>query len=51
MRVRIPGWALGEAVPSQLYTFSQPTKEKVKISINGVVVEYPIEKGYAVLTG
>jgi DUF1680 family protein len=47
--VRIPGWARNEAMPSNLYTFSDNTAAKLAISINGQPVDYTIEKGYAVI--
>ncbi|WP_166437218.1 glycoside hydrolase family 127 protein [Niastella caeni] len=47
--VRIPGWARNEAIPSNLYTFSDNPATKVSISINGQPVEYSVDKGYAVI--
>ncbi|MEO8414634.1 MAG: beta-L-arabinofuranosidase domain-containing protein [Ginsengibacter sp.] len=50
MLIRIPGWAQNEAIPSNLYAFEDNSDKKVVITINGKVVQYPIEKGYAVLS-
>jgi len=50
LRIRIPGWAQNEAMPSNLYSYETPSAQKIDIKINGVSVEYHIEKGYAVLT-
>jgi len=47
MLVRIPGWARNQAIPSSLYEFRQPSDVKPVIKINGVVVDYFIENGYA----
>ncbi len=47
--LRIPGWAQGEAVPSDLYTYTNSETEKVAILINGEPVDYAVENGYAVL--
>jgi DUF1680 family protein len=47
--VRIPGWARNEAIPSDLYTFSDNAAGKITISINGQPVDYTIDKGYAVI--
>jgi hypothetical protein len=47
--IRIPGWAQNEAIPSDLYAFSNSHDAKVEIKINGKAVDYQIEKGYAVL--
>ena len=50
VRLRIPGWARNEAIPSSLYSFEgtalpvHPT-----IRINGQKVDYRVEAGYAVL--
>jgi DUF1680 family protein len=48
--VRIPGWAGAEAVPGGLYQFMQASQAaSVSIRVNGEVVPYRSEKGYAVL--
>jgi uncharacterized protein len=45
--VRIPGWARGEVVPSDLYKFSDnPTNEPVTLKVNGKNVPLKIESGY-----
>jgi len=48
LRVRIPGWARQEAVPSNLYRFADNKSVAIPISINGKETSYSIEKGYAV---
>jgi uncharacterized protein len=48
--IRVPGWAQNHAMPSDLYTFTDRQSEKIVISINGKVVDYKIEKGYAILS-
>ena len=48
--LRVPGWARGEAMPSNLYTFATPAGEqKVDVKINGKSVAYTLRNGYAVL--
>ncbi|GGG49039.1 glycoside hydrolase family 127 protein [Hymenobacter glacieicola] len=47
--VRLPGWAQGEAVPSDLYRFATPSTEKISITVNGKPVPYTTRQGYAVL--
>ena len=47
MMVRIPGWALNEAIPGGLYKFDDNVNEKYKISVNGETKELEIENGYA----
>ncbi|MEO5976798.1 MAG: glycoside hydrolase family 127 protein [Chryseolinea sp.] len=49
MRLRIPGWVMNDAMPSNLYSFQKPSTEKPVVRINGVVANYNIENGYAVL--
>lgn len=48
--VRIPGWARNEAMPSNLYTFEQPSAQQTTIKINGKPVPYQLKNGYAVLS-
>ncbi len=50
LRVRIPGWVIKEPVSGGLYSFMNPVKQPVTISINGAPITYQTEKGYAVLT-
>lgn len=47
--VRIPGWARGEAIPSDLYSFQNNSSAKTIIAINGQPVDYNLQNGYAVL--
>lgn len=50
LKIRIPGWAQNQAVPSNLYTYQQPLNKKVEIKLNGKPVDFQIVKGYAVIT-
>lgn len=50
MRIRIPGWAQNQAIPSDLYKFTGSGTGKVEIRINGKPIAYSTENGYAVLT-
>jgi len=45
--VRIPGWAMNEPVPSDLYKFSDNNDEKPTLKVNGSVVALDMDKGYA----
>ena len=47
--LRIPGWAKNQPVPGDLYSYSQPEKDAVSITINGEKVIIQSEKGYAVI--
>jgi hypothetical protein len=50
INIRIPGWATGVAMPSDLYHFTNQVSSKINISINGKITPYTIVNGYAVLT-
>ncbi len=50
LRIRIPGWAQNQAIPSDLYSYEQPSAQKIEIKVNGKPVDYKIEKGYAVIS-
>ncbi len=47
--MRIPGWASGQAVPSDLYHFLPDVNDPFTITINGVPAKYVMKKGYAVI--
>lgn len=49
MHIRIPGWAMGEAVPGGLYQFVDKTAKPFQLTLNGKPVTYTMEKGYAVI--
>jgi DUF1680 family protein len=46
LRVRIPGWARGEPVPSDLYRFLDVTAEAAALSVNGRSVPLELEQGF-----
>jgi hypothetical protein len=50
INVRVPGWARNEAVPGDLYRFSDRVNEPVVIKINGQPVALDMDKGYARLS-
>ncbi len=47
--IRIPGWAGNEAVPSDLYAFTDTVKSRMDILVNGRSADYRLDNGYAVL--
>ncbi len=47
LNVRVPGWARGEVLPSDLYRFADTSDEKVSLSVNGKPVAFTLDKGYA----
>jgi hypothetical protein len=49
IKVRIPGWARGQAVPGNLYRFTEQTHEPVTLSVNGKSVPILLERGYVTL--
>jgi hypothetical protein len=46
INVRIPGWARGEAVPSDLYRFADSSNPPVMLKVSGKNVAVQSEKGY-----
>jgi len=49
LRVRIPGWAEGRPLPSDLYQYVSPGTEQVELRVNGGEMERVRDKGYAVI--
>jgi DUF1680 family protein len=49
LAVRIPGWARGEAMPTDLYRFADRSTEKVTLSLNRRVVNAVMRDGYATI--
>ena len=48
--VRIPGWARGQAVPSDLYKFADKLDEPVTLKLNENAVPIELNKGYVSLS-
>ncbi|MDD8026435.1 MAG: glycoside hydrolase family 127 protein [Acidobacteriota bacterium] len=48
--LRIPGWAQGRPMPSDLYRYADATAEPVILKVNGEAVPITIEKGYAAVS-
>jgi len=49
LRVRVPGWALGRPIPSDLYTFADVHDEPPALLLNGQPVPIALEDGFATL--
>lgn len=49
MKMRIPGWAMGRPVDSDLYTYVNASTEKPEITVNGAALNYEIVDGYAII--
>jgi hypothetical protein len=51
VKVRVPGWAQGQAVPGDLYSFEPlPSRQPVTLKLNGQSVPLNLENGYATVT-
>ena len=46
LRLRIPGWARGEVVPSDLYSFADGKASAWSVSVNGEELSSELEDGY-----
>lgn len=49
LKIRIPGWAMNEAIPSDLYNFQSNSNTAIIITVNGKQVQYNTDNGFAVL--
>lgn len=49
LRLRIPGWAKNQPVPSDLYSYMNPVTASYSIKVNGVDYSAKVEEGYAVI--
>ncbi|MFT3738513.1 MAG: glycoside hydrolase family 127 protein [Breznakibacter sp.] len=50
LKVRIPGWARQQPVPTDLYRFLHPLAESFELLVDGKKVDAPVEDGYAAVT-
>lgn len=49
LKLRIPGWARDEAVPSDLYRFAEPAGSEPVVRVNGAPVALALDRGYVTL--
>src|SRR5438445_4422733 len=49
LKLRIPGWARNEAMPTDLYRFVDEVKEPATVKLNGKNVPFKLQKGYVSL--
>jgi DUF1680 family protein len=49
LHVRVPGWARGRPVPSDLYRYVGPSSEPVVVAVNGEAQQVDLEKGFATI--
>lgn len=50
LALRVPGWAQGRPVPSDLYTYLDPLPDEVTLELNGAPVPLRLENGFTRLT-
>jgi DUF1680 family protein len=50
MKVRVPGWARGKPVPSDLYRYQGTAAGTPQLRVNGEAQPLDMQKGYAVVT-
>ncbi len=50
MKIRIPGWSANEAIPGDLYRFTDKLSDPVVFTVNGEKTEIVISEGYAVIS-
>ncbi|HEY8535710.1 MAG TPA: glycoside hydrolase family 127 protein [Vicinamibacterales bacterium] len=50
LRVRIPGWARGRPVPSELYRYVDGSGGEPELRVNGTRITPPLVNGYAVIS-
>ena len=50
LSIRIPGWANGEAIPGNLYTYHDKKSQPVSLKLNGKTIPANIENGYLKLS-
>jgi DUF1680 family protein len=50
VNIRIPGWALGNVVPSDLYRYLKTNDEKITLKVNDEVLDLNINKGFTSIT-
>lgn len=50
LHLRLPGWAQGRPVPSDLYTYAERTHPAWTLRVGGQACTPPLESGYVVIT-
>ncbi|MCL6523374.1 MAG: glycoside hydrolase family 127 protein [Thermoflavifilum sp.] len=49
LKLRIPGWARNQPIPSDLYTFHHYLSTPYTIKLNGILIQPKLQNGYAVI--
>ncbi len=50
LHIRIPGWVKNEPVPGDLYRYAEKSRNRPTLLVNGKERDYPVDKGYIVVT-
>lgn len=50
LKLRVPGWAQNQPVPSDLYRYASQNGEAVRLQVNGKDEDFKLENGYLTLT-
>lgn len=50
LRCRVPGWAMNNPVPGDLYSYADSYKPAYKLTVNGLPVEATSQNGYLAIT-
>ncbi len=48
--IRIPGWAMGRPLPSDLYRYAGEARDLPSVSVNGETVTFELERGFLPIT-
>jgi len=49
LRLRVPGWAVNQPVPGNLYSYLTPASSEYTLKVNGMDYKARVEDGYAVI--
>jgi DUF1680 family protein len=50
LKLRIPGWAQNQVLPSSLYSYTDTISNKIVITVNGREINYDTSLGFAAIT-
>lgn len=50
LKLRVPGWARGEPVPSDLYRYASESEPRPRLSVNGEEQPLDVQNGFATVT-
>jgi DUF1680 family protein len=50
VKIRIPGWVLGNPLPGDLYRYSEENHEEIVLKVNEEPLDFELNKGFATIT-